>query len=160
LKIVIIAAVSRNNVIGYEGKIPWHSREELKHFKESTLGFPVIMGRKTFESIGEPLKGRQNLIITSNPGFFSQFEEIKCFAKLKEAFLFCEKSNFEKVFIAGGARVYEEAITIADELMISRMNFEAEGDKYFPEIMPGEWDEVENKKNNEFEILIYRRKNR
>jgi dihydrofolate reductase len=160
LKSIIIAAISRNNVIGDKGKMPWHSKEEFKHFKESTLGFPVIMGRKTFESLGKPLTGRLNLIITSNPGLFSRFEDIKCFSNLKEALLFCESSNFAKAFIVGGAQIYKEAIKTADELMISRMNFEVPGDKYFPEIVPDEWEETEHKKFNEFEILIYKRKNR
>ncbi len=158
MKIIIIAAVSGNNVIGREGAIPWHSREELSYFKEATYGFPVIMGKNTFLSIGKPLTGRLNIIITSNPQLFIKFEDIKCFFNLKEALFFCENNYFERVFIAGGAKLYSEAIEKADEMIISRMNFDVEGDTFFPYIDPEIWDKTKGEKYNEFETYIYTKK--
>ena len=158
MKSIIIAAVSKNNIIGKDGKIPWHSKEELRHFKDTTTGFPVIMGRKTFESIGKPLENRLNIVITAHPGLFIKFAEIKCFNSLKEALFFCENHYFGQVFIAGGARLYNEAILTADELIISRMNFECEGDTHFPGISSEKWSPGKTEKRNEFEILFYSKK--
>lgn len=158
MKIVIIAAVSKNNIIGKEGKIPWHFPEELKHFKETTTRFPVIMGRKTFESIGKPLINRMNIIITSHPELFIKFEEVKCFPNLKEALLYCEKNNHEKVFVAGGGAVYTEALCFADEMIISRMNIETDGDTFFPPIEADAWNEKNRIVKNNFEIVTYSKK--
>jgi len=151
-------AVAVNNVIGDKGKIPWHSKEELIHFKDMTIGFPVIMGRKTFEALGKPLPGRLNLIITSHPEFFSKFEDVKCFSALKYALKFSSENNFEKAFIAGGAGLYKEGIEYADEMIISRMNFEAAGDTFFPDINTDKWILKETKKKSNFKILIYGKK--
>lgn len=159
MKKVIIAAISQNNVIGKNGNIPWHSKEELKHFKDTTIGFPVIMGRKTFESLGKPLVKRLNIIITSHPELFIKFVDIKCFYNVKDALIFCEKSNFDMVFIAGGGKLYSEAIEFADELVISKMNFQSQGDTFFPYIDPEIWTEKENILYKDFKVVIYRKKN-
>jgi dihydrofolate reductase len=156
--LIIIAAVAQNNVIGKNGKIPWNSKEELAFFKETTMGFPVIMGRKTFESIGRPLQGRLNLIITTHPELFIKFEEVKCFFSLGSAVDYCQSCGSEKVFIAGGSGIYNEAINLADELIISRMMFNSEGDTFFPEINPDKWIPVVKEPKQDFEINIYKRK--
>jgi len=158
LKLVIIAAVAKNNVIGKNGKMPWHSGEELAFFKGTTTGFPVIMGRSTFESIGLPLKDRLNLIITSHPELFVKFEGVKCFYNLSETLNFCMENNFSKVFIAGGGKVYSDSINLADELIISRMDLEPEGDTFFPGINPDIWLETDIIKKTDFEIHTYKRK--
>ena len=134
MKIIIIAAVSKNNVIGKDGQVPWHSKNELEHFKKSTMGFPVVMGRKTWESIGKPLNGRLNIVISRNKEFQIPFKEVIIFYSLQEAISFLKTSVYEKSFIIGGAEIFKEGLNTADELILSEMNFEAEGNVYFPEV--------------------------
>jgi len=159
LKIIIIAAISGNNVIGKDGKIPWHSAGELKHFKDTTVGFPIIMGRKTFESIGKPLEKRLNIIITSHPELFIKFADIKCFLNVKDALNFCKNGNFDKAYIAGGGKLYHDSIHFADELIISKMNFCVDGDTHFPVIDPKMWIENENVLYKDFKVVTYRKNN-
>lgn len=155
---IIIAAVSQNNVIGKNGSIPWHSREELQHFKRTTMGYPIIMGRKTFESIGKPLKGRVNIVITRNPNFGNDIEGIEKFYNLKDAIDFCETHNYEKVFFIGGEKIYKIAVNIADILLITRMNFEIQGDTFFPGINPLQWQLMEEILYDEFTVQKFVRK--
>jgi dihydrofolate reductase len=157
---IIIAAVAKNGVIGRaNGEMPWHSKEEFQHFKNSTIGFPVIMGRKTFESLGGPLKGRLNIILTRKMKFSSYNEEqIKILSSLREAYDFCEENKFGKIFIIGGGQIFPEAIKTADEMIISFMKFNADGDVYFPEINPNEWIEKTKEDRSEFEIVSYVRR--
>ncbi|HVO73998.1 MAG TPA: dihydrofolate reductase [Ignavibacteriaceae bacterium] len=154
---IIIAAVARNGVIGRStGEMPWHSKEEFQHFRNTTIGFPVIMGRKTFESLGGPLKGRINIILTRKMKFTSYNEEqIKILSSLDETFDYCEKNNYEKIFIIGGGQIFPEAIKSADEMIISFMKFNAEGDVYFPEISSKVWKEKSREDRSEFEIVRY-----
>lgn len=161
MKKIIISAVAKNGVIGRSsGEIPWHSKEEFQHFKSTTLGFPIIMGRITFETLGKPLKGRLNIVISSNNRLKYDFEEVVIFNSLDEAYVFCEKKDYEKVFIIGGAKIYKQAMDDADKMIISIMNFEAEGDVYFPEISKEIWEVVSKEKRNEFEIQVYIRRYR
>lgn len=139
--------------------MPWHSKEEFKHFKETTTGFPVLMGRNTFESFGKPLKNRLNIIITRNPEKKYEFDELKYFASLEEAYKFCESEKYEKVFICGGGEIYRASINEADELIISVMKLETEGDTFFPEISDKLWKVTETKENTEFTVYYYSRKN-
>lgn len=159
MKKIIIAAISRNNVIGLKGQMPWHSKEEFKHFKETTTGFPVLMGRNTFESFGKPLKNRLNIIITRNPGKKYDLNELKYFSSLEEAYKFCESEKYDKVFICGGGEIYKASINEADELIISVMKLETEGDTFFPEISEKLWKVTETKENAEFTVYYYSRKN-
>lgn len=156
MKKIIIAAVAKNGVIGRtNGEMPWHSKEEFQHFRNTTIGFPLIMGRKTFESLGKPLKGRLNIIITKNPDLKYNFDEVKIFHSLDEAYSYCEKEKFEKIFITGGGHIYNLTINHVDELIISIMNFNAEGDVYFPKIDEKIWKVKSNEKRSEFEIFYY-----
>ncbi len=158
MRIVIISAVAKNGVIGRSnGEMPWHSKEEFAHFKSTTFGHPIIMGRKSFEALGKPLKGRLNIILTKR-GFDPGFEEVKVLPGLKEAYKFCEKDNNHTVFVIGGGQIYEQAMETADEMLISIMNFEAEGDVYFPAIDEDSWEIESRDKRNEFEILKYVRR--
>ncbi|MCL5029266.1 MAG: dihydrofolate reductase [Bacteroidetes bacterium] len=159
MKKIIISAIAKNGVIGRSnGEMPWHSKEEFQHFKSTTFGFPVIMGRVTFETLGKPLKGRLNVIITSNNNLKYDFNDVKIFNSLEQAFEFCESQKFEKVFIIGGGKIYKQAMKYVDEMIISIMNFEAEGDVFFPEINPRNWKIISSEKRNEFEILTYVRR--
>jgi len=159
LKKIIISAVAKNGVIGKSnGEIPWHSKEEFQHFKSTTYGYPVIMGRTTFETLGKPLKGRLNIIITRNKDIKFDFDDLRVFNSLEEAYVFCKNKNYEKIFIIGGAKIYRQAMEAADEMIISIMNFEAEGDIYFPKIDDNVWKKALVEKRSEFEILVYLRR--
>lgn len=154
---IIIAAVSSNGVIGNEGKIPWSCKAELQHFKKTTLGFPVIMGSRTWEAIGSPLKNRINIVL-SKSGKVKPKESVVVFDSLNTALQFCEKQNYPKCFIIGGAQVYSSAFGTADKMLITKMKFEAEGDVYFPKFNENEWVETQSDNFKEFTIHTYIRK--
>jgi dihydrofolate reductase len=159
LKISIISAVARNGVIGRSnGEMPWHVKEEFQHFKKTTLGYPIIMGRITFETLGKPLKDRLNVVITNQPGYTLPYEGVKIFRTLTEAVEAVSKLNPEKIYIIGGGQVYRQAIEFADEMIISIMKFDAEGDVLFPEIDPGKWNEVSREVRDQFDIITYEKK--
>ena len=155
---IIIAAISKNNVIGKDGKIPWHSKEELQHFKKTTISFPVIMGRKTWEAIAKPLKGRLNVVITRDQSFSTQFHEVIVFQSLQLAFSYFSTSIYSKVFIIGGGEIFSEAIDKVDSLILSEMNFETEGDTFFPEIDGTKWTLDTNELFTDFTVHHYIRK--
>lgn len=147
-----------NNVIGFDGKLPWHSTEELKHFKNTTTEFPVLMGRKTWEAIGKPLDNRINIIITENKFFRTAFTNMIIQYSLIDAIDFCDQKGFEKIFIIGGGKIFEQAISISDKIILSRMNFETDGDVFFPEIKNEIWQELSAEKFTDFTVHCYIRK--
>lgn len=156
--ISLIVAIAQNGVIGKSsGEMSWHVSEEFKHFKETTKGFPVIMGRKTFETLGKPLKERLNIVLTKNPEYRTSFDDVLIFTSLNEAINFCKTKNFEKIFIIGGAEIYKLAIPIVDEMIISRMKFSAEGDVLFPEFDQTKWKTEKIMDKELFEVYLYRR---
>jgi dihydrofolate reductase len=158
LQKIIIAAVSKNNVIGSRGKTPWFSKEEITHFKKTTSGFPVIMGRKTWESIGKPLSNRVNIILTHNENYKTGFQNVVLCDSVNSATDFCSEKKYEKIFFIGGGEIFKEVISNADELIISEMNFETEGDVYFPIIDKNIWNEISVEKFTDFEVHCYIRK--
>ncbi|MBE0573187.1 MAG: dihydrofolate reductase [Ignavibacteriaceae bacterium] len=159
MKIVIIAAIAKNGVIGKSnGEMPWHVKEEFQHFKQTTLSFPVIMGRKTFETLGKPLKGRKNIIVTGNRDFIAEFDETKICHSLGESIDYCKSKKYEKVFIIGGGQIYKQSMLIADEMILSFMKFEAEGEVKFPEIKSDIWKLVSTEDREQFEIRIFVKK--
>jgi dihydrofolate reductase len=124
----IIAAVSRNGVIGRDNSLIWHLPEDLQHFKRVTLGCPVLMGRKTFDSIGKPLPGRRNVVITRDPHWTAPgVEEAPSLPAALELL-----KHATKVFIIGGAQVYAEALPLVDELILTEIDRDFEGDTHFP----------------------------
>src|SRR5690606_25567969 len=123
------------------------------HFKNTTLGFPIIMGRKTFETLGKPLKGRLNVIITRDEERSFEFDDVKKFHSLNEAVEYWRTLETEKSFIIGGGEIYRQGILFADEMIISHLDFEADGDVYFPEIDPEIWSVTSSEKRNQFEIV-------
>ncbi len=137
--ISIIVAMGRNRVIGKDNDLIWHLPADLKHFKETTMGKPVIMGRKTFESIGKPLPGRTNIVVTRN----SQYKAKECLVahSLEKALEMV--SDKAEVFIAGGGEIYREAIPLADRMHITIIDHSFEGDTYFPEFSKKEWEIIE-----------------
>ncbi len=159
MKIIIISAIAQNRVIGRSnGDMPWHIKEEFQHFKNTTLGFPIIMGRKTFNTLGKPLKGRLNIVVTRDKGLRFEFDDVKKFYSLNEAIEYCKTLETEKIFVIGGGDVYKQAIKIADEMILSFLTFEAEGDIYFPEIDENVWKVTSRKKRDQFEIVFYTRR--
>lgn len=131
----IIAAVAKDGAIGNKGGLLWDIKADLKHFKELTTGNIVIMGRKTYESIGRPLPNRQNIIVTSRNIEFPEGTNCYCVRSLAEAFKLAEKLPGEKSFVIGGGQLYKEAIDWVDTLDITELFGQPyEADTYFPEI--------------------------
>ncbi len=131
--------MASNGVIGQNGQMPWHLPADLKRFKKITLGSPIIMGRKTFESIGKPLPGRTNIIISSNPGY----QQLGClvFDKIETALKdSCHKND--EVFIIGGSTLYEAMLPHADILYVTEIKQNVEGDTFFPHWDKGDWIEI------------------
>ncbi len=157
-KMIIVAAISENNIIGKNGSIPWHSREEISHFKNITIGYPVLMGRKTFFSLRKPLIDRTNIVLTKNTKFKVSDNNVYVFRKVKDVYDFFVRKNFTKLFIIGGGEIYSEFINKVDELLISRMKFNIDGDTYFPEIKKEIWKLNKTEKFNEFVFEQYIRK--
>ncbi len=155
---IIIAALSPNGVIGNKNKIPWKSKEELQHFKKSTLGYPVIFGRKTFENLKSPLEKRLNIIISNSNKKFSNNPNVLQFKSLYLAYKYLRLNHYKKVFIAGGSIIYRNAIKHAEEMIISRMKNEFEGDKFFPKINKRIWNVVDKNDYNEFIVFHYIRR--
>lgn len=133
MKISLIAALTPNRVIGKDGKMPWHLSEDLKYFKKTTLNKPIIMGRKTFESLGQkPLPNRKNIVVTSDMFKFANIPGITIVNTLESALKACD-ADAEEVMIIGGAKIYEQFMPKADRLYLSLIHGEFEGDTYFPE---------------------------
>jgi len=128
----IIVAMTEERLIGAQGHLPWHLPEDLKHFKEVTMGSPVLMGRKTFESIGRVLPGRRNIIITRNFDFTAKGAEVT--HSLEEALALCERSQekYEEIFVIGGAEIFQLALPKARRLYLTIIRKRFEGDAYFP----------------------------
>ena len=152
-EIVIIAAVAENDVIGREGKLPWHIPEDMKHFRSLTLNHPVIMGRKTFESLGRPLDKRTNIIITSQKNY--KPEGMVIAHSLEEAL---EKCSGAIAFIIGGQRVFEDALPIADRLEMTVVHRIVDGDAFFPDVDWREWREINREDHEGFSFVTYVRK--
>ncbi len=135
-RISLIAAVAHDNVIGAGNALPWRLPEDLRRFKALTLGHPIIMGRKTFESIGRPLLGRRNIIVTRNP----DFSAIGCDLALSvEAALALCVGTTEELFVIGGAQIYAQALPRADRLHLTEIDAAFAGDARFPHIEPTQW---------------------
>lgn len=134
----IIVAASRNGVIGAGGKLPWHLPTDLKRFKQLTMGRPILMGRRTFESIGKPLPGRTNIVITRQPGFQACGATVA--HSLEEALQLCEGQA--EVFVIGGAEIYKQALPLADRIYLTRIDQDFQGDTFLFEIDPAVWKEL------------------
>jgi dihydrofolate reductase len=139
MKLSLIVAMSANRVIGCDNKMPWHLSADLKRFRMITMNSPILMGRKTFESIGKPLDGRTNLILSKNPTY--QPDGCLVFDSLEMAL---EKAqNFgDELFIIGGATLYEIALPFAERLYLTDIQAEFDGDTFFPEIDFDDWNEM------------------
>jgi dihydrofolate reductase len=137
----------------------WHVKEEFQHFKNTTLGFPIIMGRKTFETLGKPLKGRLNIVVSKNQAYKTEFDEVVIQSSLDKAIEHCKNINPIRIFIIGGGEIYNQAITFVDEMIVTFMKFDAEGEVKFPEINDDDWNIEKIRDHELFEIFRYVRKN-
>ena len=144
----LVVAKSDNNVIGHDNQLIWHLPNDLKHFKEITTGHPIIMGRKTFESIGRALPNRTNIIITRNKNY--SIENTKVAHSLNEAIEIAKKID-EDIFIIGGGKIYEQALDLVDILEVTEVHENFEGDTYFPEIDLNVWKEISRIKHHKDE---------
>lgn len=133
--IAIIAAIADNGVIGRDNDLPWRLSDDLRRFKSLTLGHPVIMGRLTYESMGRPLPGRLNLVLSRTPGFAPAGVEVH--GELVDALT--SVADAETAFILGGRRLFAAALALADRLYVTRVHAEVNGDVYFPELALGDW---------------------
>jgi dihydrofolate reductase len=144
MKIVLVAAIGENNVIGRDGQLPWRLKSDLKHFRELTIGKPVVMGRKTFESIGKPLAGRTNIVLTRDlsvkvPGgaLATNLDAALGYARDD-----ARKRGVDEIMVIGGSDVFADTLPLAHRLEITHVHAELEGDAYFPPIDPAIWREI------------------
>lgn len=138
--ITIIAAIGKNNELGIDNQLLWHLPNDLKRFKNLTSGHPIIMGRKTYESLGKPLPNRTNIVVSRRNDWFE--EGILIVPTIKEAIKHAKKIN-EDIFIIGGGNIYEQTIDLADQLEITQVEAEINADTFFPKIDEKKWQKID-----------------
>jgi len=136
--ITLIAAMGKNREIGLDGQMPWHLPAELQHFKEATMDRAIVMGRKTWQAIGRPLPGRQNIVISRNKGFEADGAEVV--SSLQQAI---DQSNSDEIMVIGGGQLYELALPMAQRLILTLIDIEPEADTWFPQWTQDEWRSVQ-----------------
>ena len=154
MKLALIAAIGRNRVIGKDGVLPWHIPQDLKRFKQLTTGHAVLMGRRTFESLGKPLPRRRNVVVTSRP-----IPGVETFHSVNVALQVLAEE--EKVFVIGGARLYGRLLHEADELYLTFVHRDVDGDSYFPEyeeVIQNHFREVHREEHGDFTFVDYQRR--
>lgn len=162
MKIISIVAMDTSRGIWKDGKIPWHISEDFKHFKETTLGFPIIMGRKTYDSIGKPLPGRRNIVLSSSvkipeDGEYQAKEgSVEYFREIDDMLWVLESDGVEKCFVCGGSQIYRTFFDMAlvDEVILSLVKWEHDADTYFPKFEKN-FSEVSREDRGEFEIIHF-----
>ncbi|MGA8005920.1 MAG: dihydrofolate reductase [Burkholderiales bacterium] len=150
-RVHLVAAVASNLVIGASGKLPWHLPEDLRHFKALTYGHPVIMGRRTWDSLGKPLPGRDNIVVTHCRRFEAPGASVAC--SLEAALALC--ANSPVAFVIGGGELYVAALAYADALLLTEIQRNFEGDVRFPEFDRSAWRESERLPHSSREGLRY-----
>jgi dihydrofolate reductase len=138
MTVSIIVAIAKNNAIGKDNKLLWYLPNDLKHFKDVTTGHTVIMGRKTYDSVGKPLPKRRNIIITRQAISIEGCEVVN---SLETALALCKDED--EVFIVGGAEIYRQSIPLTNRIYLTVIDQEFDGDSFFPELDPAEWEEKE-----------------
>jgi dihydrofolate reductase len=152
MTITVLAAVGANLVIGRDGQMPWHLPEDLAHFKAVTMGHTMVMGRKTYDSIGRALPGRRTIVITRQPGWHAPSVEVA--HSLPEALALAGPAD---VFVIGGSEVYREAMPYADQMLLTEVEQSPEGDALFPAFEAGDWREVAREAHQGFAFVTYAR---
>ncbi|MDX9699485.1 MAG: dihydrofolate reductase [Rhodocyclaceae bacterium] len=160
-RLILIAAVARNGVIGRENALPWRLKADMRHFRNSTMGHPILMGRKTWESLGRALPGRRNLVLSRRPDYVADGGEV--FTSLEDAL--ASTTGADKVFVIGGAELYAQTLARADALMLTEVWTDAEGDARFPEIDWTRFEEVSRQSaqadadnEHDYDFVEYRRR--
>jgi len=158
-RLYLVAAVAANGIIGAGGKLPWHLPEELKHFKRLTLGHPVIMGRRTWESLKGPLPERENIVVTRTPGY--QADGAAVAGSLEGALALC--AGEPVAFVIGGTRLFEEALPLAAGMVLTEIQRDYAGDTRFPAWDRAQWRESQREPHTaddgtRFDFVLYERK--
>jgi dihydrofolate reductase len=166
--IVLVAAIGENNVIGFEGALPWHLKSDLAHFRALTINKPVVMGRKTFTSIGKPLKDRTNIVITRDLSLLAPPGVVLATtidAAISTAFADAQKRGVREIMIIGGSDIFNAMMPFADRLEITHVHHSPPGDVLFPPIDPAVWEEVSRqehpagpKDSASFAVAVYSRR--
>jgi dihydrofolate reductase len=138
-RVYLVAAIAANGVIGAGGRLPWRLPEDLRHFKALTLGHPVIMGRKTWESLGRPLPGRENVVVTRTPGYEARGAHVA--GSLDAALALCAGESV--AFVIGGSELYAAALPVADGLVLTEIERDYAGDAHFPDFDRSAWREAQ-----------------
>lgn len=159
MELVLIAGVAANGVIGRNGTLPWHFPDDLAHFKGTTMGHPVIMGRVNFEDVlehlGGPLPGRTNIVLSRSEPDLP--DDVILARDIDQAIEAAEATGSDVAYVAGGARVYEQFFPMVDRLVLTELHTAYEGDTTFPEWDRNDWIEVERKEYDDFDIVVYTR---
>lgn len=153
----MIAAVAKNNVIGKDNKLLWKLSDDLRRFKRITSGHAVLMGRKTFESLGKPLPNRTNLVVTRDENFAAEGTHV--FNQINEALEYARSEGEEELFIIGGGEIYQMMLPAANKMYLTKVHTQPEGDTFFPEIHDEEWDVINEEAHkadnrNEFDFVF------
>jgi len=156
--ISIIAAISRNGAIGLDNDIPWHYPADMKHFRDTTRGYPFIAGRKTYESFQvRPLPGRLNIVLSRDPSYRAEGGAL-VFSDLQAAFARAAEEGKDRAFVLGGAEIYRQALDKTDEMVLTLIPQEVEGDAFFPEWDRTAWVEVAQREEDDLTFVTYRRR--
>ena len=156
MTVTLLAAVGRNRVIGRDNDLPWRLPEDLAHFKAVTMGHTLVMGRRTFDSIGRPLPGRRTVVVTRQPGWSHDGVEVA--HSLPEALRRAVGDGDTEVFVVGGGQVYAEAMPVATRLLLTEVEQSPEGDTLFPEVDPDLWSETARDQRDGFAFVTYQRR--
>ncbi len=140
MRLSLIAAISENRVIARDGEIPWRIPADMKHFKATTMGKPIIMGRKTFDVLGKPLPGRFNIVMSSDRSFEAQGAEVVL--DFRTALERAGRFESDEIMVIGGGEIYELALPFADRIYLTEVHAKVEGDTYFPHLPTNDWREV------------------
>jgi len=143
MTISLLVAASENNVIGKDGKLPWHLPNDLKFFKNTTWGMPVIMGRKTFQSEAASLPGRTNIVISRKENW-DHPKNVKVAKSIQDGLKLAEETDAREVFIIGGGEIFKQSIQLADKIYMTRVHTTLDGDTFFPEIRKSQWKLIKN----------------
>ncbi len=151
--ISLVVAAATNNGIGKDGKMPWHLPNDMKHFKNVTWGMPVVMGRKTFESLGKPLAGRKNIVISRQPGWKADGTVVV--KSIEDALFLVQETDAKEAMVIGGGEIYRLLFEKANRIYLTRVEAEPEADTFFPSLNPGQWRLVSQKNHEADEKNAY-----
>ena len=161
MTVSLVVAAAKNRVIGRDGELPWHLPDDLRHFKRLTTGKPVVMGRRTFESIGRPLPDRHNIVMTRDPDYTAR--DCDVVTSVRDALRLAGDGT--EVMVIGGGQVYRDFLPRADRIYLTRVQAEIEGDTHFPEIDTNEWQlvssehhDADDKHAPAFEMMVFERR--